>query len=161
MGRSSRKAFTMIELVFVIVVIGILSAIAIPKFAATRGDAVMVKAKTTVASVRSAISTQRQKRILRGEFGTITKLGSGTEASGNPIFDGFDGNTSNSVLEYGRTSCATATSTSCWRRTGTSPAKYEFRLPISGSVEFTLQNNRFDCDVANASTGKYCKELTQ
>jgi len=34
-----KKSFTMIELIFVIVIIGILAAIAIPKLAATRDDA--------------------------------------------------------------------------------------------------------------------------
>jgi len=38
-----RTAFTMIELVFVIVIIGILSAIAIPKLSATRDDAIDAK----------------------------------------------------------------------------------------------------------------------
>jgi len=63
-----KKAFTMIELVFVIVVIGILSSIAIPKFAATRDDAIISKARAEVAAMRSAIATERQKRILRGDF---------------------------------------------------------------------------------------------
>ena len=34
-----RKAFTMIELIFAIVIIGILASVAIPKLAATRDDA--------------------------------------------------------------------------------------------------------------------------
>jgi len=62
----NRTGFTMIELVFVIVVIGILAAIAVPKFAATRDDAVITKARATVGSLRSALSMERQKRILRG-----------------------------------------------------------------------------------------------
>ena len=157
MEISSKKAFTMLELIFVIVVIGILSAIAIPKFAATRGDAIMTKAKTTVASIRSAIATERQKRILRGEFTSITQLGSGNEKSGNPIFNGFDGNTSHPVLEYAALSCATNSSTSCWRRTALNPAKYRFNLPTSGNVVFTLQNNKFTCNTNN----QYCRELTQ
>ncbi len=160
---KNRKAFTMIELVFVIVVIGILAAIAIPKFAATRGDAIMTKAKTTVASIRSAVATERQKRILRGSFTTISKLSS-SATLGNSIFDGFDGNTSNPVLEYPPLSCTASGSTSCWRETTTgagttaSPTKYTFNLPTSGSVVFELIDNRFNCETP---TDQYCKELTQ
>jgi len=41
-----KKSFTMIELIFVIVILGILAAVAIPKLAATRDDAQTAKLTT-------------------------------------------------------------------------------------------------------------------
>jgi prepilin-type N-terminal cleavage/methylation domain-containing protein len=48
-----KKAFTMIELIFVIVIIGILASVAIPKLAATRDDAQVSK---IIAHARTALS---------------------------------------------------------------------------------------------------------
>ena len=44
------KGFTMIELIFVIVILGVLAAIAIPKLAATRDDAEVVRAAQNVST---------------------------------------------------------------------------------------------------------------
>jgi len=140
--KKSRKAFTMLELVFVIVVIGVLSAIAIPKFALTRNDAIITKTKVTVASVRSALSTVRQKNILRGKFADFNKTAIGTN---------FD-----NLLEYKVKSCA---SEGCggWATTGSATAPvYTFYGP-GGNVVFNLNNNRLECNTTTPSTN-HCSD---
>jgi general secretion pathway protein G len=120
-----RKAFTMVELVFVIVVIGILSAIAVPKFAATRDDAVVSKGRAAVAAMRSAIAMERQKRILRGDFDDI---------SGDEVEDLLDYNLSEQ-----------------WSRSGDT---FTFKDPSSNECDFDVEHNKLvkkDCDVDGMS----------
>ncbi len=159
MQISSKKAFTMIELVFVIVVIGILAAIAVPKFAATRDDAIITKAITTVAAVRSALATERQKRILRGNFDPLTKLGGSTSAD-TAMFDYYDGDVNASILEYPIHSCK-SNARGCWKwKTNTT---YDYLMPHnSNDVTFTLDVNKFRLTcVETGSTGEDCKMLTK
>jgi general secretion pathway protein G len=51
-----RDAFTMLELIFVIVILGILASVAIPKLAATRDDAKIVSKTNEIRSILSEIS---------------------------------------------------------------------------------------------------------
>ena len=52
-----KKAFTMVELIFVIVIIGILVSIAIPRLSATRDDALIAKNSEYIIGVMTEIST--------------------------------------------------------------------------------------------------------
>lgn len=73
-----KKAFTLIELVFVIVILGILATVAIPKLIVTRDDAEIAKAKSQIAAVRSGIQLKRNEMILSGQQGYPTSLEDGT-----------------------------------------------------------------------------------
>ena len=60
-----KKGFTMIELIFVIVILGILASVAIPRLAGTRTDA---EISATVANIRTVISDAAAYYAVKGEF---------------------------------------------------------------------------------------------
>ncbi|MGF7442436.1 type II secretion system protein [Campylobacter concisus] len=62
-----KQGFTMIELIFVIVILGILAAVAIPKLALTRDDAEISK---TASNIQTLISDLGSYYTSQGEFAT-------------------------------------------------------------------------------------------
>ena len=146
-NQKSRLAFTMIELVFIIVIIGILASVAIPRLAATRDDAEISKARVLVASIRNALAMERQKRILRGEFTAITAVGGTTNVFGN-----FDDNSSQSeILEY---PIASSSNDAHWEFV--SGGTYRYHGGPIGNVDFNITSGKFVCDTS--LTG--CQQLT-
>ena len=157
-NQKSKSAFTMIELVFVIVVIGILASVAIPRLAATRDDAEITKAKVVVASVRNALAMERQKRILRGTFTPIASLGGSTN-----VFGYFDNNSSNpSVLEYPMVS---ENKKGKWEFSGGTGKngrdQYIYRSTL-GDVKFEVVAGKFECDTTKTNNINVhgCAQLT-
>ena len=73
--KKDNEGFTLIELLVVIIIIGILSAIALPSFINQAAKAKQTEAKSTISAFNRAQQTQR---IENGEFaGSVTSLSIG------------------------------------------------------------------------------------
>lgn len=154
-----RSAFTMIELVFVVVVIGILAAIAIPRFAATRDDAQMAKGRSDVAAIRSAIVSERQTRLLQGNSAYIAALDQGVanNTAGVILFDDNDNNLTNgALLQYG---IQTASGNGHWLKVDADTYKYTV-MGTGVNFDYNSSTGTFTCNrAANGNAGTYCKSL--
>ena len=64
-----KKGFTMIELIFVIVILGILASVAVPRLAGTKADA---EESAAVANLRTLISDANTYYVATGEIPTDT-----------------------------------------------------------------------------------------
>ena len=67
--RSNRKGFTLIELVIVIVILGILAAIALPKFLDIVGDAKQSATKAGLGAIRAVVALKYSKTLATGGTG--------------------------------------------------------------------------------------------
>ncbi len=77
-----KKAFTMIELIFVIVVLGILAAVALPKFLFVSEQAREANLKSFVGTLNRTVGpTIWSKAVNEGYDGNIAQLGSDAELS--------------------------------------------------------------------------------
>lgn len=97
--RRSSSGFTLVELVIVIAIIGILAAIAIPRFVDIRTEAYDAQGQSTIGSVRAGILTVASKNQAAGGAGTFPP---NLEANWNGIGSG-------GVLSPNGTACVTAT----------------------------------------------------
>ena len=145
-----KNAFTMIELVFVIVILGILAAVAIPKFAATRTDAQISKGRADISAIRSAIVTERQSRLIQGQSSWISALSQNTTTL-------FDGNGSSTLLMY---SISAGGGSGRWQSSDGS--NYTFSVQ-STTVPFTYDSTTgiFTCSTTAGTTAQndMCKTL--
>src|SRR4030042_704680 len=66
MNKINRAGFTLIELIMVIVILGILAAVAIPKFVDLTGEAKNAATKGGLGAIRSAVAIEYAKSATSG-----------------------------------------------------------------------------------------------
>ena len=151
--KKSLSAFTIIELVFVIVVLGILAAVAIPRLGATRDDAFLVRGQSQVSAIRSGIVLQRSRLMMEGNVTYPPNLDNAAFNTADVrLFNFSDGNASN-ILEYPIMSQTNRDGG--WVKTAANA--YTFRVNNADN-NFTYNNATgiFTCNV-----GADCQELTR
>lgn len=148
------RAFTMIELIFVIVVLGILASVAFPRLAATRTDAEITKGRADVASIRSAIVSERQSRLIVGCPDYIPN-GTGTYTCNGNTYNQMDkGGLFGGVLMYPVANKPNLNGH--WSATTAGSGTYVFRANnINTTFDYISTSGTFTC----TSGSGYCNKL--
>ncbi len=108
---SNRKGFTLIELLIVVVIIGILAAIAIPKFAATKDKAKLASVKTDLRNSMTAQEAYFSDFATYGSFAQLQTASNFTLSSGNAdqgsagVSNGYTMTFNNPTISAGKTQC--------------------------------------------------------
>jgi type IV pilus assembly protein PilA len=107
---GNRKGFTLIELLIVVVIIGILAAIAIPKFAATKDKSKLASVKTDLRNSMTAEETYFSDFASYGTFSNLQgasnfSLSTGNTASITTATNGYTATVTNTTISSGITKC--------------------------------------------------------
>ena len=106
-----RKGFTLIELMVVVVIIGLLAAIAVPKLAGSKDKAKLASVKTDLRNLMTVQEAYYSDHAAYApdyatlQTGTNNTLSSGNTATVAGTASGFTATVTNSLISSGLTTC--------------------------------------------------------
>ena len=130
-----KKGFTMIELIFVIVILGILASVAIPRLAGTRDDA---EISAAVANLRTLVSDANVYYVTKGDLktkGNTTEDAKWSEITSVPLVNGNNAAaTAEAKLKVGGEECI---GVQLVEKAGTTPAHIQFTKKTASGTAVT------------------------
>jgi type IV pilus assembly protein PilA len=107
----NRAGFTLIELLIVVVIIGILAALAIPKFAATKDKAKLASVRTDLRNLMTSEEAHFFDNQVYADYPTLqaatnVRITSGNTAEVTPSTSGYKATVTNASISTGFTSCS-------------------------------------------------------
>ena len=146
----------MIELIFAIIIIGILALVSIPKLFATRDDAIISKVRTDISNIRSSVFNLHSKRLLRGDSSYPEALDDAqANKEGEKLFDGNE--SMGILLDY---PIYSKNADGHWMKTD--DTNYTVII-MDNNITFNYykNNGHFDCEGLNSNRADdLCKQLT-
>lgn len=134
-----RKGFTMIELIFVIVILGILAAVAIPRLAATRDDAEISKAATNISTMVSDVTSYYTSQ---GKFSTkvedMTNVPNPIKVKADTCFT-LTAPTAPNATEIGAVIAEQGLCTQVWKMPGLAQLKANINGTAGGKTAKTIK----------------------
>jgi len=165
-----KKSFTLIELIFVIVIIGLLASVAVPKFMQTKASASSSAAKSVVSSVRTAIETKHGEWMINDDLGSsdgYTPQGypirlddANPNTAGEKLFDG------NSTLPLLKTPILSCLNNDCWFKykaddtdKNISYYAYKFTEEDNITLDYNGSNGKFECNNDGSISKNDCESI--
>jgi len=164
-----KNSFTLIELVFVIVILGLLASFAVPKFMQTKASASAASALSVVSSIRTAIETKHGNWIINDDLDTNDgytpqgypqKLDDAALNTAKELL--FDGTDTLSILKKGVKSCL---DNDCWYKKSEDTDKnisdyiYKFNENDFIQLEYNGSNGNFDCVDSTSKSKEECESI--
>ena len=159
-----KKAFTLMELIFVIVIIGVLASFAIPKFRNLTTHAKDSGVKSVVTSVQSSIDNIHGKWIINDNYKWIGADGANhssdfNDTSGYPNkLDDNDGKLFSYVLKIPIPACGSKT-IGCWNEYEDNKYEYFYTPSKILKIEYNTTNGTLECLVGDGISKSDCEQI--
>ena len=149
-----KNAFTLLEVIFVIVVMAFIVGVAIPKFFESYQGASKVKIRTNIASIRAGIQKYKNDKLLKSDMASFPEVldDIDTDTASTEVF-------SNVASDLGiRATTTEDYKTGEWIKL--SESKYLIVITEDKAVEFIYdkETGKFDCLHEEQD---YCEDITR